>query len=76
MKKKIVTFLVFLMAVSLHAQDGNWTLQECIDYALDNNISIKQQELTTELIKEDIVTAEGNFYPSLNANIGHNYNGV
>lgn len=57
-----------------NAQDKIWTLQECIAYALDNNISIKQQELSKELIEEDIVTAKGNFYPNLNASASQNFN--
>jgi len=74
MKKKIVIFLAFVIATTISAQEKKWTLQECVEYALSNNISIKQQELTTEFIKEDIITAEGNFYPSLNASLTHNYN--
>ena len=66
--------MALVIAFSLSAQDKNWTLQECVDYALNNNISIKQQELSTELIKEDIVVAEGNFYPSLDATVSQRYN--
>jgi len=74
MRTRIVTFLAFIMILSVNAQNKKWTLLECVNYALENNISIKQQELSTELIKEDIVVAEGNFYPSLNASASNNYN--
>ena len=74
MKKKIVTFLALVIVLSVNAQEKKWTLQECVEYALSNNISIKQQELVSELVKEDITTAEGNFYPSLNASLSHRYN--
>lgn len=74
MRTKIVTILTLIFFVSLNAQDKKWTLLECVNYALDNNISIKQQELTNELIEEDIVTAEGNFYPSLSASASQSYN--
>jgi outer membrane protein len=73
MKTKIVTLFIFLIAFSVNAQK-KWSLQECVDYALENNISIKQQELSTDLVKEEIVTAEGNFYPSLNASASQNWN--
>jgi outer membrane protein len=74
MRTKIVTILAFALFISVNAQDKKWTLQECVDYALDNNISIKQQELSKELIEEDITTAKGNFYPSLSASASQNFN--
>ena len=74
MRTKFVTLLAFTFFISLNAQDKKWTLQECVAYALDNNISIKQQELSKDLIEEDITTAKGNFYPSLNASTSENFN--
>jgi outer membrane protein len=63
-----------MLCVAGTAQEKKWTLLECINYAVDNNISIKQQELTNETIEQDIVTAQGNFFPSLNASSSTNYN--
>jgi len=74
MRTKIVTTLALIFFISLSAQDKKWTLQECIDYALENNIAIKQQELTNEMLTEDIVSAKGNFYPSLSASASQNFN--
>jgi len=48
---------------------------ECVNYALDHNISIKQQELSKGLVEEDITIAKGNFYPSLNSS-GFNKTGI
>jgi outer membrane protein len=74
MRTKIVTILALALFITVNAQEKKWTLQECVDYALDNNISIKQQELNKDLIEEDINTAKGNFYPSLNASASQNFN--
>jgi len=74
MRTKIVTTLALLFFITINAQDKKWTLQECVEYALENNISIKQQELSTDLLAEDIITAKGNFYPSLNASMSQNFN--
>ena len=55
-----------LLAVQLQAQEKKWTLQACVSYALENNISVKQSELdlkTSEYNKKDAI---GNFLPSLN----------
>lgn len=74
MRTIIVTILAFSFFISLNAQDKKWTLQECVEYALDNNISIKQQELSKDLFGEDITTAKGNFYPSVSASMYQNFN--
>jgi outer membrane protein len=36
------------MEVTLTAQNKKWTLQECVAYAIENNISVKQSELDIE----------------------------
>jgi len=74
MRTKFVSVLALLFLINVHAQKKIWTLQECINYALDNNISIKQQELNNQLVEENITTAKGNFFPSLNASASHSYN--
>lgn len=68
MKKIIFVFVVFIFSFSGIAQNKNWTLQECIQHALQNNISVKQSELSLELTDADRLDALGNFLPSLNAN--------
>lgn len=74
MRVKIGTILVFMFFITINAQDKKWSLEECVEYALDNNISIKQQELNKELVEEDIVTAKGNFYPNLNGSASQDWN--
>ena len=75
--KKINCFsLVFilLLSLSIQAQTKKWTLEECVKYAIDNNISIKQTELdskTADIGKKDAI---GNFIPSLNSNASHSWN--
>lgn len=61
--------------VALKAQETKvWTLKECVDYALENNISVKQSELDKGISEEDVKTAKWNFAPNLNANASHSYN--
>jgi len=74
MRIKIVSVLAFMFLIAGNAQDKKWSLEACVQYALDNNISIKQQELNQELVEEDILTARGNFYPSLNGSASQNWN--
>ncbi len=65
MKTKIVLLVTLLSTCSLFAQK-QWTLKECVDYALKNNITIKQNELNVNLAEKDVAIAKGNFLPDLN----------
>lgn len=68
--KKTVSILILLLAISaVHAQK-KWTLVECVQYALENNISIQQSVLDVEASEIDKLTATGNFLPSLNMGAG------
>jgi outer membrane protein len=63
-----------LFGLSTQAQSKQWTLEECIKYAIQNNISIKQTELDTKTAEIDKKGAKGSFLPSLNANASHSWN--
>ena len=67
MKRSIIIFFI-LIGITSQAQVKKWTLQECVAYALENNISVKQSELDVELTDVEKLTAMGNFMPSLNLN--------
>lgn len=66
--------LIVLFGVVAQAQTKKWTLEECVQYALENNISIKQTELDTKTATIDKQTAVGNFLPSLNVTSNHSWN--
>lgn len=76
MKKNSCIYFVFivLFGFSVQGQTKQWTLQECVNYAIQNNISIKQSELDTKTAAIDKKGAIGNFLPSLNANASHSWN--
>jgi len=72
--RKIILGLTIAITSLSFAQEKQWTLEECVNYALENNISIKQSELDTELAVENIRTAKGNFLPGVNASASQNFN--
>jgi outer membrane protein len=84
MKKKVNNFkktqmknycaiVVFLFGcLSVFAQNKKWTLQDCVNYALENNITIKQNENTLLVNQQEILQARGNFLPAASANVSHN----
>ncbi len=51
-----------------------WSLERCINYALENNIIIKQQELNTRVSENSLLQARMNRLPSLNANTQQSFN--
>lgn len=56
-----------------HASDSlprQWTLQQCIDYALAHNIGLKKSRLNVKSSEVDVKTARAALFPSLNASIG------
>jgi outer membrane protein len=73
--KNYYTFILLLLcSISFQAQTKKWTLKECVNYAVQNNISIKQTELDTKTAAIDKKGAIGSFLPSFNANGSHSWN--
>lgn len=50
------------------------TLEQCIEYALKNNIQVQQSELNTEVADINLTQSQLSLLPSLNANGAHSYN--
>ena len=76
MKKRFFLSLITIVAASIavQGQSKKWTLEECVQYAIQNNISIKQVELDSETALIDKRGAFGKFLPSLNASASHSWN--
>ena len=49
-----------------------WTLQECIDYALENNIQLKQSRLTNAQNELDVKQSKAALFPSLSFSTNQN----
>ncbi|HUW92337.1 MAG TPA: TolC family protein [Bacteroidales bacterium] len=68
MKKLIslVILLVFLAPHDLSAQVKRWTLEDCINYALTNNIGLQRQGLQTETAEVNLLKTKMDILPNLN----------
>ena len=74
--KRIILYLpALLICWSVQAQSPakKWTLEECITYAIEHNIDLKQKEQDQESRKVDLSTSKNSWLPSLNANLGQNF---
>lgn len=68
--KKYINIIFILIGVISHAQVKKWTLKECVEHALQNNISVKQSELDLQLTDVEQLVAMGNFLPDINLSGG------
>ena len=65
--RKIILGLTIVFTSLSFAQEKQWTLQECVNYALENNISVKQAELSNQTNSQEIIASKGQFLPSISA---------
>ena len=70
----LLSFYFFFLVVSLQAQKFKMNLKECVEMAVNKNISIKQIELRGLEAVIDKNDAKGNFLPSINAQANHSWN--
>jgi Outer membrane protein len=75
MKKsfKLLILLLLLAPLSVSAQQ-RWSLQKCVEYAWENNLSIKQQELNIEQSENNLQQSKLNYIPSVNTSASHSMN--
>ncbi|MDR0976428.1 MAG: TolC family protein [Prevotellaceae bacterium] len=61
------------VGTAAHAQEG-WTLRQCIDHAIEHNISIRQAENSAKQSEVDVNTARWARLPNLNASASQSFN--
>ena len=68
LKKTVLVFLTMALATWSTAQEEeNWTLQECIDFAMENNLDIQETGLQVKTSRVNLRETQFQRYPSLNA---------
>lgn len=75
MKYILIVAVSLGISVSLTAQEPvrQWKLEECIQYAIENNIELKQQEYAEEAKRIELHTSKHSWLPDLNASMGQNF---
>src|ERR1035437_6983976 len=63
----IISLLIVLCFEEISAQVKKWTLEDCINYAVTNNIGLQRQKLITQSKQADLTTSRMNLLPNLNA---------
>lgn len=68
----LISAVLLLFSGGLIAQKA-WTLEECIDYALENNIRVKQSYLDVKAGEVNQLQSKLDFLPSVNGSASHSY---
>ena len=77
--KKFISIIVLTLAGTMMTvynspgQGNRWTLEECVLYAIEHNIQVKQQELAADIQQNALKQSKYNLAPSLNGGAGHSY---
>jgi len=69
-----VVTVIFLAGTGTSRAQKVWTLEECIQYALDHNITIKRQELAADVSSNNAFQAKMNLLPGIGAGFNHSFN--
>ena len=72
MNRSFVCAVALGVVTALSAQERIWTLQECIDHAMEHNIKLRKSQLTTASAEVGIKEAKAGLLPSLHANVSQN----
>ena len=64
--KKMILLLAALWSFGMHAQK-KWTLDDCINYAMENNVSMKLAKLQKQSAQEDVEQSKAALLPTLSA---------
>lgn len=71
-----LTGVFALLSISVQAQSETkqWTLEECINHALENNIQIQQSELNLLITNQNLAQSKYGMLPNINGFASHTYN--
>lgn len=65
-EKRLVVLSMLMLTLTISAQK-KWTMQECIDYAMANNITLQKSKLQKQSATEDLKGSKAALLPTLNA---------
>jgi outer membrane protein len=70
----LALFLSIPAGTLLNAQKKIWTLDDCIQYALEKNIQVQKALVSNSIYNQDVYLAKSARYPSLNGSVRQNFN--
>ena len=74
MRKSIIAPLLAVVMSGSATADEPWTLQRCVDYALENNLTVKNSRLQVDQSEIEVTSAKDAFLPTLSASASEGFN--
>ena len=68
---KSLLFIVYCLLSCPTWAQSQWTIDDCIAYAMQNNITLQKSRLQLQSTSEDVRASKGALLPTLNANTNH-----
>ena len=72
MRRILILATVLAAGVTARAQQGPWTLADCINHALEHNLTVQQSALSVEQREVELNTAQNRRLPGINASASEN----
>jgi outer membrane protein len=69
----ISSILILTIGTCLNAQNKVWSIDDCIQYALEKNIQVKQAQVSSDINGIDLNYAKSAWYPSLSGSARENF---
>jgi len=73
MKYLVLPFVIFHLSFSPAGAQTPWTLEQCCDYAVEHNISLRQRENQRQRQEIQLDDARNERLPDLSASVGENF---
>ena len=73
--KKIIPFFFFASTLFFVQAQAIWSFEDCVSYALENNININQSKLSTDFAANTVLQNKMDIYsPNINVNVTEGFN--
>lgn len=73
MKTAKYILVATLMLTSLAAEAKSWSLDDCIRYAIDNNLTVRAQRLSQMSAEQSVTDAKSRYLPQVSAGANQNW---
>ncbi|MCW3114266.1 MAG: TolC family protein [Segetibacter sp.] len=72
MTSRHTLFFILFFTIKCYSQE-KWSLLQCVDYAMKNNVSIKQSDVQARLTRLSVTQSQASLYPNLSGGINSSY---
>lgn len=66
--------LILILAGSLHSHAREWSLDECISYAIENNLTVKAGEISQKEAEQRVISAKDAVLPQISGQLSQSWN--